>query len=283
MTTIDHATLSELLLSDNVSLELTAAWSDIAHDIPELGALAMSPLEGARHKDNVAHTIAVTAKTPQRLRVRLLALFHDVGKPPTRAQEGSKVTFYHHEAVGGRITDKVLTRLGFDSEITSQVAKLVAISGATKGADGWTDAAVRRLVEDAGDLLEDLLDFANVDVTSRHESQHELVRAETALLRQRIAQVRAEAIANAWRPVISGDDIMRRYDLKPSREIGRLLNLVVTAQRAAEATAAAFSAHDAWALLDNDAQREYDTSSDLRALLSAAAKSGRVTMRRSRM
>jgi poly(A) polymerase len=250
-TTIDRDTLADLLMSDDVASELFAAWDDIARDIPELGALAMPPLAGAQHKDNVAHTIAVTAKTPARLRVRLLALFHDVGKPPTRVQADSKVTFHNHEAVGGRMALKVMKRLGFNEDLTAQVSKLVAISGSTKGADGWTDSAVRRLLVDAGELLEDLLDFANVDVTSKHEYRHAAVRAETAQLRQRIDEVQREAVANAWRPIISGDDIMTHYGLRPGRKVGQLLRRVADAQRAAEFSNEPFTESSAWTLLDD--------------------------------
>lgn len=241
--------LSELLLAERVDLELQAAWSDLAECVPELGALAM---EGATHlhKDNVAHTIAVTAKTPARLRVRLLALFHDVGKPVTRVVTGSTVTFHGHEAAGGPLTKRALVRLGYDEAFADEVASLVAMSGDAKGSELWTDAAIRRFDKSAGKYVDDLLDFMAVDVTSKHLYKHEAVAREVAVLRERIAAVRQADEAAAWRPVVSGDDIMRRYDLAPSREVGRLLQAVIAAQKSAEATGAVYTIDEAFGLLD---------------------------------
>ncbi len=231
-TRIDAATLSELLSGENVAAELRAAWGDIAYSVPELGALAMDEGGVSRlHKDNVAHTIAVTAKTPDRLRVRLTGLFHDVGKPPTRRIEDGVVTFHNHEAVGGKMTRSVLARLGYEPALVHDVSRLVRLSGATKGSLGWGDAAVRRLAREAGDLLGDLLDFAAVDVTSRHAHKHEAVAHEISTLRWRLAEVAESDARAAWRPALSGEDIMALYGLAPGREVGRLMRALSDASR----------------------------------------------------
>jgi poly(A) polymerase len=241
--------LTELLMAPDVASQLRAGWGDLALAVPELGALAMEDPDGL-HKDNVEHTILVVSKTPARLRVRLTALFHDVGKPETRviAQNG-EVSFHGHEAYGERVTPKILMRLGYDEDLSAQVGKLVGLSGNTKGSEIWTNAAVRRFVLEAGDLLEDLLDFINEDVTSKHEYNHQRVRDEVSNLRTRIAIVQAEAQAAKWRPVISGSDIMERLSLAPSPVIGRLLKRVSEAQRAAEAEGRVFTTDDAWDVL----------------------------------
>lgn len=250
MSTINAEVLSGLLLAPRPDVELEAAWADIAIAIPELGALAMDQGGKRLHKDNVEHTIKVVAKTPPRLRVRLTALFHDVGKPPTRVISNALVTFYAHESVGGKITARVLARLGYDDTLCAEVARLVTLSGATKGSQQWTDSAVRRLIRESGDLLDDLLDFAIVDVTSRHERNHQAVRSEITTLRRRIEEVAELDSSRAWRPVVSGDAIMARYSLTPGRQIGVALGMVSTAQRDVETSGGVFSEDDAWALLD---------------------------------
>jgi poly(A) polymerase len=201
------------------------------------------------HKDNVDHTIKVTAKTPPRLQARLLGLFHDVGKPPTRIITSDGVTFHGHEAKGASITSRVLERLGFSPEASARVSRLVKISGSTKGSLTWSDSAVRRFVVEAGDLLDDLLDFANVDVTSRHEANHEKVRDEVATLRRRIVEVSSADEAAKWRPVLSGDDIMARYSLSPGKEVGQLLRELSALQRTIEAAGNTLSVEEAWAEL----------------------------------
>ena len=248
-TTFNDAVLSEILLAPNVDAQLRAAWGDIAAAIPELGALAM-PDGAGRHKDNVEHTIKVTAKTPARLRVRLTGLFHDVGKPPTRVITDSGVTFHHHERRGAAIAKKVLVRLGYSEQLADEVARLVEISGSTKGSQDWTDSAVRRFALDAGSLLEDLFDFANVDVTSRYEANHDRVREEVATLRRRVAEVAAADEAAKWRPVLSGDDLMFRYNMRPGKDVGFLLRKLAELQRSAEASGVRFGPEEAWIALD---------------------------------
>jgi poly(A) polymerase len=252
--TIDSQILDEVLMASDVEARLRASWDQIALDVPELGALAMAgdSRDGKKlHKDNVEHTILVTAKSAARQRVRLAALFHDVGKPPTRViHDDGTVTFHGHEALGGKITEEVLERLGYDEQLAREVASIVRLSGATKGSVEWTDSSVRRFANEAGDLLEDLLDFANVDVTSRHEYKHEEVRDEITTLRARIIAVRESDEAAKWRPVLSGDDIMARYGLTPGREVGMLLKTLSARQREIEADAKTMSEEAAWELLD---------------------------------
>ena len=125
--------------------------------VPELPALRLEQDPIHRHKDVLAHTIAVTAKTRPDLKVRLAALFHDIGKPATRSFEHGGVTFRHHEAVGAKIARRRLRELEFDKQMVKDVAELVRLSGRFKGyGDGWSDAAVRRYAREAGHLLGDL-------------------------------------------------------------------------------------------------------------------------------
>jgi poly(A) polymerase len=245
--------LDALLLNPDPAVALRGSWDKVATAIPELGALDMDRAVRGRevHKDNVVHTILVTAKVPARRRIRLAALFHDVGKPPTRViNPDNTVTFHNHESVGGKLTKKALQRLGYDKELAYQVSEIVRLSGSTKGSELWSESAVRRFSLEAGELLGDILDFANEDVTSRHEWKHELVRKEVSQLRERLTQVAEKDEKAKWRPVVSGDEIMARYGLSPSREVGELLGLVGSSQRAAEAAGEAFDVDSAWEILD---------------------------------
>jgi len=125
--------------------------------VPELNAMRLEQDPIHTHKDVLAHTIAVVTNTdPSHLRVRLAALFHDVGKPKTRSFEGGGVSFHHHEVVGARMTEERMRALRFPNELVEDVTKLVYLHLRIHTyAMGWSDKAVRRYVRDAGDLLDD--------------------------------------------------------------------------------------------------------------------------------
>lgn len=248
---MDSTELSSILKGDQVESRLRERWGDIVATVGELGDLAMEDGRG-RHKDNVEHTILVTAKTPNRIRVRLTGLFHDVGKPPTRRiEEDGTVSFHGHEALGEKMTVKILKRLGYEAELATQVGRLVGLSGATKGSEAWSDSAVRRFTGSAGELLEDLLCFALVDVTSKHQVNHDRVANEISALRSRIDEVRAKDEAARWRPVVSGDDIMGRYSLTAGPKVGAMLRLVREAELSAKSLGKGFSVETAWEMLDD--------------------------------
>jgi len=126
-----------------------------AHFLPELPGLALEQDPIHRHKDVLAHTLAVVDKTgPDRL-LRLAALLHDVGKPRTRAFGPGGVTFHHHEVVGARMTRDRLTALRYPNDEIELVTRLVELHLRFHTYRlGWTDRAVRRYVRDAGPLLE---------------------------------------------------------------------------------------------------------------------------------
>ena len=148
MTDVDpRAELCELVSGDDPAPRLWSAvdCGRMAEIVPELPDLRMEQDPIHRHKDVLAHTIAVVSKTPDDVVVRLAALFHDIGKPRTRSYEHGEVTFRHHEAVGARMTRKRLAALAFDERAVDDVSELVRLSGRFKGyASGWSDTAVRR-------------------------------------------------------------------------------------------------------------------------------------------
>ena len=129
-----RAQLSDALMSPDVE---AALWhlidTGLADEIvPELPALRLEQDPIHRHKEVLSHTIAVTAKTPDDLVVRLAALFHDIGKPATRSFKHGGVTFRHHEAVGAKMTKKRLRALEYPEDVVKDVAEIVRLSGRFK-------------------------------------------------------------------------------------------------------------------------------------------------------
>lgn len=226
--------LSAVLVADDPRDGLwelvNSGWA--AEHLPELPALQLEQDPIHRHKDVLSHTIAVTAQSPPRLRVRLAALFHDVGKPRTRSFEHGGVTFRHHEAVGARMTNKRMPKLGYDDELTAEVSRLVFLSGRFKGyADGWSDSAVRRYARDGGPLLGDLNDLVRSDCTSRNPRRVAALHEALDDLEARIGQLARQEARKAERPEIDGDRVMQHLGIAPGRDVGDALKFLLELKR----------------------------------------------------
>ena len=180
----------------------------------------------------LAHTIAVVAKTRPDLRLRLATLFHDVGKPRTRSFERGTVTFYHHEAVGARMTRKRLAQLGYPDEVVEDVAELVRLSGRFKGyADGWSDAAVRRYAREAGPLLGYLNELVRADCTTRNRRKAADLQHHVDELEARIAHLAEAERRAAERPLIDGNAVKERYGVGPGPRVGAALKFLLELKR----------------------------------------------------
>ena len=227
-------TLCDLLSGDDPAPRLWSAIDsgEMAEIVPELPALRMEQDPIHRHKDVLAHTVAVVAKTPDDLRVRLAALFHDIGKPRTRSYEHGEVTFRHHEAVGARMTVKRLTALGFDDDTVHEVSELVRLSGRFKGyASGWGDSAVRRYARDAGPLLGRLNQLVRSDCTTRNRQKEADLHHQIDDLERRIAELAEADRRAAERPQIDGDAVMARLGIGPGPDVGRALRWLMELKR----------------------------------------------------
>jgi poly(A) polymerase len=201
--------------------------------LPELPALQLEQDPIHRHKDVLAHTIAVTAQAPNRLRVRLAALFHDVGKPKTRSYDHGGVTFRHHEAVGAKMTRSRMRVIGFDDQVVREVSQLVYLSGRFKGyADGWSDSAVRRYARDAGPLLGDLNDLVRSDCTSRNPNRVRALHEALDELEGRIARLARDDAVAAERPEIDGSAVMVHLGIEPGPAVGRAMKFLLELKRA---------------------------------------------------
>ncbi len=196
--------------------------------LPELPGLALEQDPIHHHKDVLAHTLAVVDKTsPDRL-LRLAALFHDVGKPRTRAFVDGGVTFHHHEVVGARMTRKRMTALkypGDDIEVVSELVNLHLRFHTYRL--GWTDKAVRRYVRDAGPLLGRLNELTRCDCTTRNAQKAKALDRRMDELELRIAELRAQEELDAIRPDLDGQQVMDLLELKPSRAVGEALDFLL--------------------------------------------------------
>ena len=226
--------LSDVLGEDDPSRGLwelvDSGWAD--EFVPELPALRLEQDPIHRHKDVLSHTLAVTSQSPVRHRVRLAALFHDVGKPRTRSFDHGGVTVRHHEAVGARMTRKRMPKLGYEDQLTSDVARLVFLSGRFKGyTDGWSDSAVRRYARDGGALLGDLNDLVRSDCTSRNPRRVVALRAALDDLERRISELAREEAVKAERPEIDGDRVIAHLGIEPGPVVGQALQFLLELKR----------------------------------------------------
>ena len=226
--------LSAALLADDPAGPLwglvRSGWA--ARIVPELPALLLEQDPIHRHKDVLAHTVAVTAKTRADLRLRLAALFHDIGKPDTRSYEHGKVTFHQHEAVGAKITRRRLRALEYPEDVVADVTELVRLSGRFKGfSGGWSDAAVRRYARDAGHLLGHLNELVRCDCTTRNRARAEELQHHVDELEERIRRLAESDRRAAERPLLDGHSVMERLGIGPGPHVGEALRFLLELRR----------------------------------------------------
>ena len=222
--------LSKLLLADDPSagLWLIARTKLAVEFLPELNAMELEQDPIHRHKDVLAHTIAVVAKTSPRLKLRLSALLHDVGKPGTRGYGPQGVTFHYHDVVGARMARQRLTALRYSNDVVDDVAKLVELHLRFHTYRmGWTDSAVRRYVRDAGPLLEDLNELTRSDCTTRNAKKAATLARRMDELEARIAELQEHEELAKLRPALDGNAVMKLLDVGPSRIVGDALDFLL--------------------------------------------------------
>jgi poly(A) polymerase len=198
--------------------------------LPELPALALEQDPIHRHKDVLAHTIAVVEKTDHHDRIlRLAALFHDVGKPKTRSfGAGGAVTFHHHEVVGARMTRERLQALRYPADEVEAVTRLVELHLRFHTYRmGWTDSAVRRYVRDAGPLLEQLNALTRSDCTTRNKRKAAELAARMDELEARITELEAEEELARIRPDLDGRQVMEHLGVPPGPVVGEALGFLL--------------------------------------------------------
>jgi poly(A) polymerase len=204
--------------------------------LPELPAMRLEHDPIHRHKDVLTHTLAVIENVRPDAhpdfdfrKTRLAALFHDVGKPKTRGYlQGKGTTFHMHDVVGAKMTRKRLVALRFPNEDIDDVTELVRLHLRFHTYQmGWTDSAVRRYVNDAGPLLDELNVLTRCDCTTRNEKKALRLAQRMDELENRIASLAAQEELKAIRPEMDGVAVMQHLGLSPSRAVGDALDFLL--------------------------------------------------------
>jgi poly(A) polymerase len=209
-------------------LELLLGTGLAQHALPELVDLGACIDPQHRHKDVWAHTLAVIDNAialetdgPDVV-LRLAALLHDIGKPDTREiHRDGTVTFHHHDVVGARLTRSRMRELRFDKDTTRDVSDLVRMHLRFHTyKQGWTDAAVRRYVRDAGHLYEQLNALTRADVTTGNPRRARAIQRRVDELEARVAELKEQEELDAMRPPVDGNAIMQHLGIRPGPVVG---------------------------------------------------------------
>ena len=246
---IDHAhrisIVSQERITDELNKIIRAQKPSIGFDLlyqsgllkrifPQMVDLAGAQyIDGLGHKDNFYHTLQVldnVATRSEDLWLRWAAILHDIGKPATkRFEQGHGWTFHGHEVVGGRMVPKIFAKLKLPQHESMRfVRKLVELHlrpiSLTK--ENITDSALRRLLFDAGDDLENLMILCEADITSKNKMKVRRYLSNFEMVREKLKEVEEKDRIRNWQPPISGEDIMRVFGIHPCRAVGEIKNAI---------------------------------------------------------
>lgn len=232
--------LNKMLMTPrpSIALRLMDEAGLLPYILPEITALkGVETMDGKGHKDNFEHTLSVLdnvaqatlSNTDSVLWLRWAALLHDIGKPASkRFDKAMGWTFHGHEIIGSKMVPGIFGRLKLPIDSGKYVRKLVwlHLRPIALVDDGVTDSAVRRLLFDAGDDIDDLMVLCNADITSKNEAKVARIRANFELVKQKIVEVEAKDAIRNFKNPITGEYVMQVYGIPPCREIGQLKEMV---------------------------------------------------------
>ncbi|ACF13767.1 polynucleotide adenylyltransferase/metal dependent phosphohydrolase [Chloroherpeton thalassium ATCC 35110] len=213
----------------SVGLDILYKTGVLKEILPELTAMAgVEQIDGVGHKDTFYHTLKVVdniSEMSEKFWLRMAALFHDVGKPKTkRFKEGHGWTFHGHDAVGAAMMQRIFRKQKFPLDHLEYVQKLIRLHLRPIPLSGEeiTDSAIRRLMFEAGEELDDLMMLCRADVTSKNPQKVEKIMSNFLLVEEKVSQVCEKDLLAKWRPPINGVEIMEMFNLSEGKIVGLL-------------------------------------------------------------